>query len=592
VRRFAIGCLAIIGGVALLVFVLMGVGIYKLVHNQQAMAPSATIEAKSLVRLDLSGTLGEGGKNDPIQIALSSGAPNLRDIVDTLERAAGDERVRGVIADLGHTQLSLASAQEISAALKRFRATGKHAVAYADTLAETGSNSQTLLLASAFEEIWLQPAGEVGANGLGLELPFIADTLKMIGVTPRFGQRYEFKGGIDTYTETALPAPLKESLGKLVDDLYGQIVQGVADGRKLKEAEVKQLIDHAPLSADDALAGKLVDHLGYRRDAERALEKASETNNFVDGGDYLESAGRPNRDGAHIAAIYGVGQVVRGNPDDGLFSDGAQMSAVEVERAFRQAARDPDVKAIVFRINSPGGSYVASDTIWQAVHEARKAGKKVIASMGNLAASGGYFSAIACDRIIAEPGTLTGSIGVYSGKFVLSGLWQKLGVNWAQVSAGAHAGQDSANRDFTPEEWAEFQRGLDRIYADFTKRVATDRNISQGDMDLVARGRVWSGAAAKSLGLVDELGDFHAAVIEAKKAAGLAEDAPIELVTFPRQEQPFQKFAKLLKKMNRTEVSLDRLEQAEKILSPVIGALAPGQPDSELLSPLASAPVR
>lgn len=591
-RRFLIGCLAVIGTLTVLISLIMAIGIYKLVHFQQSVTTSSDIAAKTLIRLDLAGSPSEHGNGDPIQAALAAGTPSLRDIVDTLDRAAGDDRVKGVIADLGHTQLSLSSAQEIAAALKRFRAAGKHAFAYADTLAEGASNSQTLLLASNFEEIWLQPAGEIGASGIVLEMPFIADTLKMLGVTPRFAERYEYKGGVDTYLESSLPAPLKESLGKLVNDLLGQIVQGVAENRKLPEADVRLSIDHAPLSADEALAAKLIDHIGYRRDAEAKLQQTSDARNFVDEAAYLSNAGRPNTAGTKIAVIYGVGEVIRGNSDDGFLSSGTQMSAVEIERAFREAAKDSDVKAIVFRINSPGGSYVASDTIWRAVHEARNAGKKVIASMGNLAASGGYFSAIPCDLIVAEPGTLTGSIGVYSGKFVLSGLWQKLGVNWAQINAGARAGADSANRDFTPEEWASFQRGLDRTYADFAKRVSTDRNIPAADMDSVARGRVWSGASAKEHKLVDELGDFYQAVIEAKKAAGLGEDAPVQLVTFPRQENTFQKFTKLFQRFDRADSVLGRLENAEKVMAPVLDTLAPSEAESELLSPLGRTTVR
>jgi protease-4 len=567
-------------------------GVYQIVHKIGTTTTVAEVAPHTLLRLNLEGSIPETSGVDPIAIALSGGKPSLRDLVDALDSGAADAKVSGLIADLGHAQMSLATAQELSAALGRFRKAGKPAYAYADTLAESASNTQVLFLASQFDQVWLQPAGEIGATGLSLELPYVADALKTIGVTPRFSQRYEFKGGIDMYVAPGTSPALKQSLGGLVSDLYGQIVDGIAAGRKLSAEDVRHLIDRAPLSADEALGAKLIDHIGYRVDSENALRHAAgtDTGKFMDAVDYLKLAGPLNNSGERIAVIYGVGEVVRGDPEEN-FSGSTQMSAEGIARAFREATRDSKVRAIVFRIDSPGGSYVASDTIWHAVHQARQAGKKVIASMGGLAASGGYFSAVACDRIIAEPASLTGSIGVYSGKFVLTKLWDKIGVKWDQVSAGAHAGIDSMNNDFTPDEMAGFERSLDRIYGDFSHRVATDRHIPEAEMDSVARGRVWSGASAKAHGLVDELGDFRAALIEAKRAAGINADAAIELVTFPKAEQSWQRFAKLVSRVTKTEASLQQFDEMVKVLGPTIGKLAPATAERALLSPLHGQPI-
>lgn len=584
--RVVIGCLAVIGVISLLALSVMVFGVY-LVVNRHGRDTVVEVAPRTLLRLNLGGSIAETSGSDPIAIALSGGKASLRDLVDAIDSGAADMRVSGLIADLGRAQMSLATAEELSAALGRFRAAGKPAYAYADTLAESSSNTQVLFLASQFDQVWLQPAGEIGATGLSLELPYIADALKTIGVTPRFSQRYEFKGGIDMYVAPGTSPALKQSLGGLVSDLYGQIVDGIAAGRKISADEVRHLIDRAPLSANEALNAKLIDHIGYRIEGENALRRAAgtDTGKFMDAGDYLKLAGPLNGTGERIAVIYGVGEVVRGDPEES-FSGNAQMSAEEIARAFRDATRDSKVRAIVFRIDSPGGSYVASDTIWHAVHQARQAGKKVIASMGGLAASGGYFSAIACDRIIAEPASLTGSIGVYSGKFVLTKLWDKIGVKWDQVSSGAHAGIDSMNNDFTPDEAAGFERDLDRIYGDFTHRVATDRHIPEAEMDAVARGRVWSGASAKAHGLVDELGDFRAAVIEAKRAAGIDATAEVELVTFPKPEQSWQRFAKMVGRVTRTEASLQQFGEMTKLFAPTISRLAPSTAERLLMSPL------
>jgi protease-4 len=296
----------------------------------------------------------------------------------------------------------------------------------------------------------------------------------------------------------------------------------------------------------------------------------------------------PNRQGDKIALIYGVGPVVRGGDDDGSGLGGSEMlSAQTVAKAFRLAADDPEVRAILFRIDSPGGSYVASDTVWREVKRARGRGKPVVASMGAVAASGGYFVAMAADRIVAEPGTLTGSIGVYAGKFVLDGLWDKLGVHWEQLKSATNAGMDSANHDFTPEQWQRFQSSLDRVYADFTKRVADDRKLSPDRLDAVARGRVWTGRQAVAVGLADQVGGFEDGIAAAKSLAHLAPNAPVKLETFPPERTPLDRVFALLGDLDRTATSLHVAAHIAEVLAPILQRIEATTRARELSAPLA-----
>jgi protease-4 len=255
---------------------------------------------------------------------------------------------------------------------------------------------------------------------------------------------------------------------------------------------------------------------------------------------YLERAGRPHTQGETIALIYGVGGVQRGESGYDPLFDGLSMGADTITAAFRAAVEDEDVKAILFRIDSPGGSYVASDAIWRETVRAREAGKPVIVSMADVAGSGGYFVAMAADKIVAQPGTITGSIGVVGGKMLTSGFWNKLGLSWDEVHTSANATMWSSTQDYTPEQWGRFQAWLDRVYDDFTSKVAAGRKLPKEQVLEVAKGRIWTGEDAKALGLVDELGGFPVALRLAREAAGLPADAKIRLQLFPEPQSPWE----------------------------------------------------
>jgi protease-4 len=563
-RRFLVGCLSFLG----VIFLLLGGGLGYLVWRgfsafEEAKAPA--LPTHLLLTLAIQGEPPASQSNNPIK-ALTGDSLSLRDIVSRIDGAAKDGRVQGLFVDFSNAQLSPAAAQDLAAAVQRFKAKRKPTYAFADTMGEAGGATFTYALAAQFDRVWLQPAGALGIDGLALERPYLSEALKAIGVAPRLDQRHEFKGGIDMFTEAGLSPALRGSLQKLTDDLLGQAVDMIAKGRNISVDDAKAAIDTAPIAAQDAVTQSLIDQMGYRSDALRALKDTSRTQATVSLDDYHVPDTLPNA-ALRIAVIEAAGPVVRGGEGDDPFADEGSFAAGRVVAAFTAAVQDPTVKGIVFRIDSPGGSYVASDTIWQAVRAAQDAGKPVVAVMGTYAASGGYFVAAPADKIIAQPGTLTGSIGVYSGKFVLTGLWDKLGIHWERIASGASAGQNSPNRDFTPAEWARFQESLDRIYADFTQRVAAGRKIPMEKMDAIARGRVWSGASAKDAGLVDRLGGMTEAVEEMRALLRQPADAQLRLVDYPAPQNSFDKALKFVSKLEQTAT---RIEGVRTQLEPLL----------------------
>jgi protease-4 len=353
--------------------------------------------------------------------------------------------------------------------------------------------------------------------------------------------RYEYKSAMNVYTEKKYTAPHREANEAVMKSWFGQMVRGIAEGRRIPEDQVHSLVDRGPFLGQEAVDAKLVDGLAYRDDVyAKAKQRAGAGAEPLYLNRYLERAGRPHASGKTIALIYGAGAVQRGRSGfDPLFGN-TSMGSETVAAAFRAAVNSPSVKAILFRVDSPGGSYVASDAIWRETVKARQAGKPVIVSMGDLAGSGGYFVAMAADKIVAQPGTITGSIGVLGGKVLTSGAWDKLGITWDEVHTGKNATMWSSTSDYTPEGWKRFEAWLDRVYADFTTKVAEGRRLPKARVLEIAKGRIWTGEDAKRLGLVDELGGFPAALALARKAARIQDKEEVRIEVFPRKKTAFQ----------------------------------------------------
>jgi protease IV len=529
-RRFVLGLFAAIGIVA----VLMVIGLAVVVWQVAAGKPS--VPDSIVLSLDLERGLIEGPSQDALSTVVFGNKQTMRDFLDALERAGDDKRVKGIYARLGSDALGLAAAQEVRDAIAAFRAKGKFAVAFTESFGEFGPGTRSYYLAAAFDEIWLQPLGSVGLIGLHAEMPFLRGTLDRLGIVASFARREEYKTAMNTFTETGMTPPQREEMEALLGSASGQIVRGIATARKLPEPKVSELIDRGPFIADEAQAAGLVDHVGYRDEAiAAARSKAGSGAEFLSIARYLEGAGRPHDSGPVIALIYGTGMIGEGGGTSRLLGN-EEMSAREVGRAFRQAFADKAVRAILFRIDSPGGSAVASETIWREVERARLRGKPVIVSMANVAGSGGYYIAAPADKIVAQPATLTGSIGVLAGKFVIADLLQKLGVTAEAVQRGANAAMFSQFEDFSPAGRQRLDAFLDKIYAGFKQHVAAGRHLSDEQVEAVAKGRVWTGEDAKKNGLVDELGGYEVALRLAKEAAKIPADQKYKLAVYPRQK--------------------------------------------------------
>jgi protease IV len=321
----------------------------------------------------------------------------------------------------------------------------------------------------------------------------------------------------------------------LIGGIYGQVERGIAKGRKMTEAQVASLIDNGPYIGPKALEASLVDKLGYSDELENHLkEKNGGTLPLVKVGKYLK-AGRYYTRGPKIALIYGLGGVARGENDADPISGDMTMGSDTTAAAIKKAREDPSIKAIVFRVDSPGGSYIASDVIYHEVM-LTKGVKPLVVSMGDVAASGGYFVSMAADKIVAEPSTITASIGVLAGKMITTGFWNKVGVTFDSVQRGRHATFFSTGSKYTPEEREIFQGWLKRIYNDFVEKAAKGRGKTYEEIHAVAQGRVWSGEDALRLGLVDELGGLNTAISRALELAHLDPESAVQIVVLPEEK--------------------------------------------------------
>ncbi|MBI5163694.1 MAG: signal peptide peptidase SppA [Magnetospirillum sp.] len=523
--RIIVTILAVVGLINLLV---LGLGVWAAAH----FSAKPPLPRQAVLALDLEAEFSEAPSSDPFERFGGKKRYIIHRVVEALDRAAVDPEVAGLFATLGDSHVGMAGAQELRDAVQRFRQSGKPALVLAETMGDFGKGTVEMYLASAFGQVWLQPSGDIGLTGFLIETPFVKGTLDLLGVQAQFGARHEYKSAVESFTRTGLSQPSRDNLDALLGSITTQAVAGIAAGRKLEPEKVARLMAAGPFLAAEALSAGLVDKLGYRADALAAL--GTNEKKLVDVADYARHIGAAK--GPHFALIAGIGPIDRGK-SEGPFADGGSFRSGTVAKAIRDAVEDAEIKGILLRIDSPGGSYVASDTVWHEVKRARAAGKPVVASMGGVAASGGYFAAMAADRVVAQPGTITGSIGVFSGKLVLTELWGKLGVSWDEVRRGDHADIGSANHPFSPAAWERVNAMLDAIYADFVAKAAEGRRLPPERMDALARGRVWSGADAKANGLVDTLGGYPEAVAELRKLAGLADGETVRLVPFPARDR-------------------------------------------------------
>jgi protease-4 len=480
-----------------------------------------------LLELDLSRGIVETPPVTPLRV-VARPAPALRVLLDALARAQRDRHVVGLVAHVGQRPVSLAHSSELRDAVLRFRRSGKVAVSWTETFGELSGGNVGYHLATAFEEIWLQPSGDVGLTGVAARAVFLRDALDRLGVDPEIGQRHEYKTAADTFLRNGMSDAGREMARRLAESATETVVADVAATRGLDPASVRAIVDQAPLTAAQALEAGLVDHLGYRDEVYAHVRSRLGDVRLL----YLERYGRLRerrgamrravirRDRPVVALVRASGPIHLGRA--GSFPwVGPSVGSDSLGATLRAAGRDSSVKAVVLRVDSPGGSYVASDAIRREVLALRGSGRPVIASLATVAASGGYYIAMPCDVVVASPTTITGSIGVLAGKQVIRDALGRAGVRVDSEAVGAHAEMFSPQRPFTEDEWARLDAWLDQVYADFTDKAATDRRMPLEQLREVARGRVWTGADALAHGLVDRIGGLEEAVGIACERAGL-----------------------------------------------------------------------
>jgi protease IV len=502
--------------------------------------------APLILELDLTEGIAEEPPADPVSALLARHRSRLADLLDGLRRARSDQRVKALVVKVGGRPIGLATVQEIRRAVEEFRDAGKLTVAWAETFGEFSAGNVPYYLATAFDTIFLQPSGDLGLTGIALERFFLRGTLDHLGVDFQVAKRHEYKSAAEQFTERGFSGPAREATERLATSITSQLTEAIAERRQIPAAEVRKLIDRGPFLAAEAQQAGLVDELGYRDEVYTAVRKQAGPDAVVT---HLSRYQRsralaerartvPGTRQRHVALIYAVGPIRRGRSGRSPMS-GSAIGSDTLSSALRSATSDDTVRAIVLRVNSPGGSYVASDTIWREVVRARSAGKPVVVSMGDVAASGGYYISMAADVIVAQPGTVTGSIGVITAKPVLGDLLGRAGVTTDSVAEGAHSEMFKTTRPFTEDEWALVNSWLDHIYDDFTGKVAAGRRMTAQRVHELARGRVWTGADALEGGLVDELGGMDRALAVARRRAGLSATAPARI--YPRAT-PLERF--------------------------------------------------
>src|ERR1700722_11355354 len=521
----------------------------QLIHMRQRRTGPLILE------LDLTDGIAEGPPADPLSALLTMRRTRLQDLLDGLRRAADDDRVRVLVVKVGGSRIGLAKIQELRAAIGDFRRSGKLAVAWAESFGDFVHGNLPYYLATGFDRIYLQPSGTLGLTGVAVEQVFLRDALEKLGIGFESGKRYEYKSAPEQFTESAFTGPAREAAARLAESVTEQLAGAgaagrragreaaarlaesvteqlagaVAAGRGLSVEQATALLARGPFLAQQALDAGLVDGLLYRDEVyDQVRREAGPDATLL----YLQRYQRqrslndlPRRLGSSVqgitpghherfvATIYAHGAIRHGRSGRGG-PGGGGMGSDTVAAARRAAAADEGARAVVLRVNSPGGSYTASDVIWREVVKLRAAGKPVVVSMGDVAASGGYFIAAPADVIVAQPATITGSIGVIMGKPVLQDLFERVGVATDSAVDGdgaASATMFSSARPFTDADWVRINEWLDAVYADFTEKVASGRRMDIGRVHELARGRVWTGADAVANGLADQTGGMREA---------------------------------------------------------------------------------
>jgi protease-4 len=512
--------------------------LYLTVGREPAVPSHATLVVK------IGGDLAEVAPGDVVSYLSSNRPPTVRSIVDNLRKARADARVGAVLLKpTGFTTPFWGKVQEIRDAILDFKQSGKPIYAYLEY-----AGDRDYYLASAADRVFLMPSSPLDLKGVATYQLFLRGTLDLVGVFPDLHHVGDYKTAVNTFTEKGYTPAHKEMDASLNRSLYDQLVRGIAQGRGKTDAEIRALIDDGPFLPEDALRVGLVDDVLYEDQVKEKIHAAvsGSAGRDVDSDDYarVSPASLGLARGPRIGVIYASGAIAGGKSGyDPL--NGSVVGSDTLVEYIRSARKDTSLRALILRVDSPGGSATASDAIWRELTVAKKEreDRPLIASMSDLAASGGYYIAMASDAIVAQPATLTGSIGIFGGKYVTGGLYGKLGANIDSTSDGKRAEIESPARPFTPDEAKKLDEQLQAFYDQFIEKVADSRHKTPEQIDRIAQGRVWTGQQALDNGLVDALGGLDRAVEVAKERAKIAPEQEVQLVVFPPRRSLYELLA-------------------------------------------------
>lgn len=512
-----------------------------------ALNDKPVVKKDTVLRVNLTGLITEKFPRDAFSRQFEGANGQMHDIRKSLAMAKKDERLLGVYVRIGNPGIGWSKAQEIREMLHDFKESGKFVTAFMETCDE-----KSYYVALAADELHLQPHSYVEFNGFAAEVPFYKGLFNKIGMEPQVDNIGKYKSAGDILKRTSMSPAHREVTESLLNNYFEEFVGTVCETRGLERHDFIQALDEGLYRSEEVLQHKLVDDLKYESAVVDMMKKKVYDDEATNGKNRtlrMISVSRyakiPAKDvglgrGEKIALIYAIGSIVSGQSGvDPLF--GRNMGSGSIVGMLRAAKRNKAVKAVVLRVDSPGGSALASDVMWAEIEKVREE-KPVVVSMSDVAASGGYWMAMGCDAIVAQPLTITGSIGVVGAVFDLSGTYDKLGIVWETVKTSKHADMITDKRPMTQEEWRIFKENTYAIYKTFVQKVADGREKSWDEVDKIAQGRVWTGRQAFEIGLVDSLGGLDAALAIAKEKAGLAADAQTQWIVYPQPKSFFESF--------------------------------------------------
>ena len=516
----------------------------------------------TVLELDLRTAMDD--KSSPSLLDLTDGKLSIMNVVMGLDTAARDPRVKGVFLRVGSGDLSVPKAEELRDALKHFKESGKFVIAHSQSFYSGGLGDYTV--AAAADQIWMQPVSTFFTSGASSTTLFFKGLFDKVNASPQFVQRYEYKNAANVFTQTDFTPAHREATMRVLQSWYDSATAEAAADRKLDRATLVSVLDASPSTVETVKDKGLITNIGYDDEARDAAKTRAGAGARVTRFDRYLRAMRsrgPGSGAPTIALVHAAGDIVEGGNDDPLSASTVSVAGDTFSQAIRDAAADRNVKAILLRVDSPGGSAIASDQILAALKKAHAAGKPIVVSMGSVAASGGYYISVAADRIVAEPGTLTGSIGVLWGKVAVGKSMELVGLEARELGVGKNALFLSGVVPWDSDQLAQVNAQADIVYADFTQKVADGRKLPLDRVQEVARGRVWTGADAKERGLVDELGGFWTAVADVKRLSGIPQDARVAFKNYPQARGIFGTVSRFI---DGSSASLKALEGLNAIL--------------------------